>query len=237
VVAISQAQSLLSVMLTIGFTLLFAMSAFLIIRPLLSLAERRIRSAPPVIALSIILLLSAAYVTNLIGIHPIFGAFLMGIALPRKARFMELARSMDQVNCILFLPLYFVYSGLHTQVGLINGPWLWLICLLILVIACAGKIFGGMSSMRLLGESWRDSLSLGLLMNTRGLVELIVLNIGLQSGILSPALFAMLVIMALLTTMMASPLLWLQGYRQKGQPASAANDLAQSQISLQEEIL
>ena len=116
---------------------------------------------------------------------------------------------------MLFLPLFFVYSGLRTQIGLISAPWLWLICLLVLVVACLGKIFGGTFAVRFMGESWQDSLSLDILMNTRGLVELIVLNIGLDLGVLSPTLFAMLVIMAVVTTMMASPLLPLLGYKQK----------------------
>jgi Kef-type K+ transport system membrane component KefB len=238
VIAIARAQSLLSVVLTIGFLLLFAACVLLVVRPLLALADRHMPSTPLLVALSVILLLFAAWITNALGIHPVFGAFMMGFALPRKARFIELVRSMDQVNTILFLPLYFVYSGLHTQVGLINGVWLWLLCLLILVTACTGKILGGMFSMRLMGETWRDSLSLGVLMNTRGLVELIVLNIGLQLGILSPTLFSMLLIMALVTTMMASPLLWLQGYRQKSYRSSTAGEgeAVQSLVPLQEEI-
>jgi Kef-type K+ transport system membrane component KefB len=124
-------------------------------------------------------------------------------------------RSLDQVNNLLFLPLFFVYSGLRTQIGLISAPALWLVCLLVLAVACAGKILSGSLSVRWMGESWRESLSLGVLMNTRGLVDLIVLNIGFDLGVLSPTLFAMLVIMAIVTTMMASPLLPLLGYRQK----------------------
>src|SRR5260370_24208052 len=142
----------------------------------------------------------------------------MGIILPRRAAFIEQVRSLDQVNNVLFLPLFFVYSGLRTQIGLISAPALWLICLLVLAVACLGKVLGGTLSVRWMGESWRESLILGILMNTRGLVELIVLNIGLDLGVLSPALFAMLVIMAVVTTMMASPLLPLLCYRQKSQP-------------------
>jgi Kef-type K+ transport system membrane component KefB len=138
----------------------------------------------------------------------------MGIILPRKPLFVKFVRNIEQVNTLLFLPLFFVYSGLRTQIGLISSPWMWLICLLVFMIACAGKISGGTFAVRILGESWHNALSLGILMNTRGLVELIVLNIGLDLGVLSPTLFAMLVIMALATTMMASPLLPLLGYKQ-----------------------
>ncbi|GAC1299871.1 MAG: hypothetical protein NVSMB27_40100 [Ktedonobacteraceae bacterium] len=215
VITVVHSQGLLSIALTVGLTLLFIACMMTVMRPLLAYADRHIHSKQLLAAISIVLLLLSAYFTNSIGIHPVFGAFLMGIILPRKAFFVELVRSIDRVNGVLFLPLFFVYSGLRTQIGLISAPWLWLVCLLILVVACAGKIFGGTFAVRFMGASWQGSLSLGILMNTRGLVELIVLNIGLDLGVLSPTLFAMLVIMALVTTMMASPLLPLLGYRQK----------------------
>ena len=214
VIAVVHAQGWPSVALTVGLTLLFIVCMLTGVRPLFAYADHHIPAKQVLVALSIVLLLLSAYITNAIGIHPIFGAFLMGIILPRKVLYLELVRAIDQVNAVLFLPLYFVYSGLHTQIGLISTPWLWLICLLVLVIACAGKIGGGTFTVRFMGESWRDSLSLGILMNTRGLVELIVLNIGLELGVLSSTLFAMLVIMALVTTMMAPPLLPLLGYKQ-----------------------
>jgi len=215
VVALIHARGLTSSLLTIGLTILFIGFMLGMLRPLLAYADRRIQSKQVLVALSIILLLLSAYATNAIGIHPVFGAFLMGLILPRRTVFIEQVRSLDQVNNLLFLPLFFVYSGLRTQIGLISAPALWLICLLVLAVACAGKILSGSLSVRWMGESWRESLSLGVLMNTRGLVDLIVLNIGLDLGVLSPTLFAMLVIMAIVTTMMASPLLPLLGYRQK----------------------
>jgi Kef-type K+ transport system membrane component KefB len=215
VVALIHARGLTSLLLTIGLTILFIGFMLGMLRPLLAYADRHIQSKQVLVALSIILLLLSAYATNAIGIHPVFGAFLMGIILPRRTVFIEQVRSLDQVNNLLFLPLFFVYSGLRTQIGLISAPALWLVCLLVLAVACAGKILSGSLSVRWMGESWRESLSLGVLMNTRGLVDLIVLNIGLDLGVLSPTLFAMLVIMAIVTTMMASPLLPLLGYRQK----------------------
>ena len=221
VIAIIHAKGLASALLTLGLTLLFIGIMFTMVRPLLAYTDRRISSKRVLIALSLVLLLLSAYFTNAIGIHPVFGAFLMGIILPRKTTYIEQVRSLDHVNNILFLPLFFVYSGLRTQIGLIGAPVLWLICLLVLVIACMGKILGSTLPVRWMGETWKESLTLGILMNTRGLVELIVLNIGLDLGVLSPTLFAMLVIMALMTTMMASPLLPLLGYRKIGaQPAS-----------------
>jgi len=204
----------ISIASTIALTILFALGMLLIVRPLLNYASRRIQSKPLQTALSIIVLFSAAYITNSLGIHPVFGAFLAGICLPRNIVFTGQVRSLDQVNRVIFLPIFFVYSGLKTQIGLIYGFPLWGLCLLVLVLACGGKILGGTLSTRLVSRSWRDAFTIGILMNTRGLVELIVLNIGLQLGILSPTLFAMLVIMAIVTTMMASPILPLLGYRQ-----------------------
>src|SRR2546423_6975962 len=215
VIAVVHARGVTSGLLTVGLTVLFIGVMLGIVRPVLAYTSRRLPSRHLLVALTLILLLLSASTTNAIGIHPVFGAFLMGLILRRRATFIEQVRSLDRVNNMIFLPLFFVYSGLRTQIGLIGAPALWLICLLVLVVACLGKILGGTLSVRWMGESWRESLTLGILMNTRGLVELIVLNIGLDLGVLSPTLFAMLVIMAIVTTMMASPLLPLLGYRQK----------------------
>lgn len=207
IVAFSKASNLLSIFIILGSTILFALLMFLVVRPLLAWAEHHIASQQMRVALVLVLLLGSAYCTNAIGIHPIFGAFVMGLIVPRRATFIAYSRSIDGMNGMLFLPLFFVYSGLRTQIGLINTPMLWVICGLVLLMACVGKMAGGAIPVRLLGEPWRNALSLGILMNTRGLVELIILNIGLDLGILSPSLFAILVIMALVTTAMASPLL------------------------------
>ena len=217
VIAVVHARGVTSGLMTIGLTLLFIGIMLGIVRPLFAYASRRLPWPNLLIALTLVLLLLSAYTTDVIGIHPVFGAFIMGVILPRRASFIEQVRSLDQVNNVVFLPLFFVSSGLRTQIGLISAPALWLVCLLVVAVACFGKVLGGMLSVRWMGESWRESLTLGVLMNTRGLVELIVLNIGLDLGVLSPVLFAMLVIMAVLTTMMASPLLPLLGYGPKSQ--------------------
>ncbi len=217
VIAVVHARGVTSGLMTIGLTLLFIGVMLGIVRPLFAYASRRLPRPNFLVALTLVLLLLSAYTTDAIGIHPVFGAFLMGIILPRRAAFIEQVRSLDQVNNVVFLPLFFVSSGLRTQIGLISAPALWLVCLLVVAVACFGKVLGGMLSVRWMGESWRESLTLGVLMNTRGLVELIVLNIGLDLGVLSPVLFAMLVIMAVVTTMMASPLLPLLGYGKKSQ--------------------
>jgi len=140
---------------------------------------------------------------------------MMGVILPRRTAYVEQVKNIDQVNYLLFLPLYFVYNGLRTHVGLINSPTLWLLCLGVLVVACICKILGASFSLKAFGASWKECLTLGTLMNTKGLVGLIVLNIGLDLGVISPTFFAMLVIMAVATTMMAPPLLSLLGYPQK----------------------
>ena len=230
VVAIIRAQGPFSIVLTVGLTILFAAIMLLIVRPLFSYVVRRIQSQYVLLVISVILLLMSSFTTNAIGIHPVFGAFLTGVILPRNVAFTAQIRSVNQINVVLFLPLFFVFSGLQTQIGLLQNPFLWLICLLVLAVACLGKIFGGTISARFLGETWKDALSLGVLMNTRGLVELIVLNIGLQLRILSPTLFAMLVVMAILTTMMASPLLPLFGYRSHSNETSSREVVEQTTL-------
>ena len=225
VIAVVHAKGVTSGLVTIGLTLLFLGVMFGVVRPLFAYVTKRFPRPNFLIALTLVLLLLSAYTTDTIGIHPVFGAFVMGVILPRRGTFIEQVRSLDQVNNVVFLPLFFVSSGLRTQIGLISAPALWLICLLVIAIACFGKILGGMLSVRWMGETWRESLTLGVLMNTRGLVELIVLNIGLDLGVLSPVLFAMLVIMAVTTTMMASPLLPLLGYGPKSQLEHPAESL------------
>jgi Kef-type K+ transport system membrane component KefB len=232
VIAVVHARGVTSGLMTIGLTLLFIGVMLGIVRPLFAYASRRLPWPNFLVALTLVLLLLSAYTTDAIGIHPVFGAFLMGVILPRRATFIEQVRSLDQVNNVVFLPLFFVSSGLRTQIGLISAPALWLVCLLVVAVACFGKVLGGMFSVRWMGESWRESLTLGVLMNTRGLVELIVLNIGLDLGVLSPVLFAMLVIMAVVTTMMASPLLPLLGYGPKSQPERHV-EISQMDESLQ----
>lgn len=214
VIAIISASGPTSVVATVGFLALFIGVMLGVVRPLLLLADHHLQSKATLMALTVILLLLSAAATNAIGIHPVFGAFMAGLVLPRKAVFFEQIQSIEQVNNLLFLPIYFVYNGLRTRIGLINSPALWLLCLLVLVVACLGKFLGGALPLKIFGASWNESLALGTLMNTRGLVELILLNIGLNLGVISPTLFAMLVIMAVVTTMMTPPLLSLLGYRQ-----------------------
>ncbi|MBD2156408.1 cation:proton antiporter [Leptolyngbya sp. FACHB-16] len=150
----------------------------------------------------------SAIITELIGIHLIFGAFLVGAVMPKDVGLTrELAEKTEDFVLTFLLPIFFAYSGLRTQIGLLNSPVLWLLCGLIVLIATAGKYIGAYSAARFCGIQHREASALGWLMNTRGLTELIVLNIGLSLHVISPLLFTMLVIMALVTTVMTSPLL------------------------------
>lgn len=151
---------------------------------------------------------ASALITELIGIHLIFGAFLLGAAMPKNAGLVrDLAQKTEDFVLIFLLPVFFAFSGLRTQIGLINRPELWLMCLAVLGVAISGKYFGTYVAARVGGIKNREASALGWLMNTRGLTELIVLNIGLELKVISPLLFTMLVIMALVTTFMTSPLL------------------------------
>ncbi|HXK17060.1 MAG TPA: cation:proton antiporter, partial [Polyangiaceae bacterium] len=136
----------------------------------------------------------------------LFGAFLLGVVVPHDSLLSrELARRMKDLVVVLLLPAFFAFTGMRTQVALIDGLSGWLVCGVIVVIACAGKVGGSALAARVSGLGWRDAAALGMLMNTRGLMELIVLNIGLEMKLLSPALFAMMVLMAVATTFATSP--------------------------------
>jgi len=163
-------------------------------------------------ALSVVLLamLASAMTTEYIGIHGFFGAFLFGAIIPHESRLAtELTRRLGDFVAVLFLPVFFAYTGTRTEIGLITGLEDWLLCGTIIAMACLGKFGGTLLASRLSGVGWRDSAALGILMNTRGLVQLIVLNVGLDLGVISPRLFSMLVLMALVTTLMATPILQL----------------------------
>lgn len=151
---------------------------------------------------------ASALITELIGIHLIFGAFLLGAVMPKDPGLVrEIAEKTEDFVLIFLLPIFFAYSGLRTEIGLLNRPELWLLCALVVGVAIIGKYVGTYVAARVSGIEKREASALGWLMNTRGLTELIVLNIGLSFGVISPLLFTLLVIMALVTTFMTSPLL------------------------------
>jgi Kef-type K+ transport system membrane component KefB len=167
----------------------------------------------------LVYLLLAALTTEMIGVHALYGAFIAGIAMPVNAEVRAtICERLESVSEAVLLPLFFALSGLRTQIGTLDHGGMWAWCGLIVMFAMIGKGAGGMTA-RLCGMSWRDSLLLGALLNTRGLMELIVLNIGYELGILSATWFTVLVIMALVTTFMTNPLITLINRSSRTGPA------------------
>ena len=159
-------------------------------------------------AIFFLTLIMSSYATEMIGIHALFGAFMAGTIMPDNMKFRNiLIEKIEDVALVLLLPLFFVFTGLRTEIGLLNDPFLWKITGLIILVAVTGKFVGSALAAKFVGQNWRDSLSIGALMNTRGLMELVVLNIGYDLGVLNPQIFAMMVIMALVTTFMTGPAL------------------------------
>ncbi|HET9955473.1 MAG TPA: cation:proton antiporter [Polyangiaceae bacterium] len=172
------------------------------------------------LAVILLLALLSAWITERIGIHALFGAFLLGAVAPRTDGFAKrVAGKLETVVVVLLLPLFFAFSGLRTDLQLLNSPESWWMCGLIVFVACLGKFGGSSVAARLSGLSWREASTLGILMNTRGLMELIVLNTGLELGVISPKLFTMMVIMAIITTFMTTPLVLKLYPRRLAKPA------------------
>ncbi|MBS7256467.1 cation:proton antiporter [Flavobacterium branchiicola] len=217
VIAIVKAGSFTSSLYVIGLAILYVIIMLKIVRPFLKrvgdLNSTRESLNKPVVAIFFITLLISAYAAELIGIHALFGAFLAGAIMPENNKFRNIfIEKVEDVSIIVLLPLFFVFTGLRTQIGLLNDPYLWKITGLIIAVAVAGKFFGSALAAKFVGQSWKDSLAIGALMNTRGLMELVVLNIGYDLGVLSTEIFTMMVIMALLTTFMTGPALDFIGY-------------------------
>ncbi len=208
--------------------LAFITFMFLLGRPALGWVARRWageEQSRALVALIFVALLLSALVAEAIGIHAIFGAFLLGAMIPHdSAVAAALTRQLERVVTILFLPAFFAFTGMRTRIDLLTGGNLWLICGVIILVATLGKFGGTLAAARLTGLGWRNAAMLGTLMNTRGLMELIVLNVGLDLGIISPALFSMMVLMALVTTALTSPVLRL--LRARTPPGEEADMLA-----------
>ncbi|MDO9633471.1 MAG: cation:proton antiporter [Paludibacter sp.] len=212
VIAIAKTGSIASSLFTIGLAVSYILFMLYVIKPFLkkigNIYSNKEVINKSVIAFIFLILTLSAFATQLIGIHALFGAFLAGVIMPELPKFRKLIiDKIEDVALTLLLPLFFVYTGLRTEIGLLNTPHLWWITTVLILFAIAGKFFGGALSAKLMGESWRDSLSIGTLMNTRGLMEIVVLNIGYEMGILPKPIFVMLVLMALVTTFMTTPLL------------------------------
>jgi Kef-type K+ transport system membrane component KefB len=212
VIALVKSGSSFSVLYTIGLAIVYVLVMLKLVRPFLEglshVYDKNEKRRTPIIALLFVILIVSAYITSVIGIHALFGAFMAGVIMPSSFTFRIIViDKIEDVSIILLLPLFFVITGLRTQIGLINEGHLWITFGWILLVAVAGKFGGSALAARMVGQSWKDSLSIGVLMNTRGLMQLIVLNIGYDLGILSPEIFAMMVLMALVTTFMTGPAL------------------------------
>jgi Kef-type K+ transport system membrane component KefB len=224
VIAIAQAEGVLAALLTIGFAFTFICIMLFLIKPQLArlIKAKTINQeyGRGLMAGILAFVLASALMTEVIGIHALFGAFLAGVVMPSTTGLrLLLKEKLETLSSIVLLPLFFAFTGLRMQISLLNDWQSWVMCAAIVVIAIAGKLGASMLMARWTGMSWRDSFSLGVLMNTRGLIELIVLNIGYDLGILSARAFAMMVLMALITTFMTGPLLSLVRFRR---PEAAA---------------
>ncbi len=221
VIAIAQADGIRASILTIVFALVFILLMLFLIKPQIARwLKKRTENweySQGLVAGILAFVLASALFTEMIGIHALFGAFLAGVVMPSFPGFRLLLKDkLEAVVSSALLPLFFAFTGLRMQITLLNDWHSWLMCAGIIVVAISGKLGGSMLMGRWTGMSWRDSFSLGVLMNTRGLVELIVLNIGYDLGILSARTFAMMVLMALVTTLMTGPLLSLVRFRKTG---------------------
>ena len=234
-IAVATAGGLAGVFETVGLAIAFCIFMAALVRPLLGRVSTAFDEAGRVpsgwIAAIFAGVLISAYVTEEIGIAVIFGAFIMGMIMPRNAGLTEdVTHRVEDFVVVVLLPLFFAYAGLRTNIGLLDRPILWLITLVLIAVAITGKLFGAMIAARITGFDWRASAVIGTLMNTRGLTELIVLTIALEKGVISDALFAMLVIMALVTTFMAGPMLKLLDPKNKyGAPVEEELEEARKQ--------
>ena len=202
----SLAGTAVTVAMAVGYTILM----LAVVRPLAARLADRAQALEHhlLVAILILLIFASSTITELIGIHSIFGAFLLGTVIPRGHGLPQrIIERLEDLVSVFMLPLFFAFSGLRTEIGLLTSASDWLLCGLVTAIAVLGKFGGSVVAARFSGFGWRQSSAIGILMNTRGLVELVVLNIGYDLGLVSKTLFTMLVIMALVTTFMTSPIL------------------------------
>lgn len=210
VIAIVKAGSLASALYTILLSVAYVALMLKFVRPFLKrigdLYSTKESLSKPIVGIFFVILLLSSWSTEVIGIHALFGAFMAGVIMPANINFRNIfIEKVEDLALVLLLPLFFVFTGLRTQIGLLNEPELWGLCLVFILVAVVGKFAGSAIAARFVGQSWKGSLTIGALMNTRGLMELVALNIGYDLGVLSPEVFAMLVLMALVTTFMTGP--------------------------------
>jgi Kef-type K+ transport system membrane component KefB len=212
VIAIVKFGTLINSLFTIGLAIVYLNLMIFVLQPFLrklgTVYISKETLSKTVLSFIFFILFLSAYITELIGLHALFGAFLAGVIMPHATEFKKnMVEKIEDISLVLFLPLFFAFTGLRTQIGLLNEGHLWIVCFSVIAVAIVGKFGGTSMAARFGGMTWKDSFSLGVLMNTRGLMELIVLNIGYDLGILSPEIFAILVLMALTTTFMTGPAL------------------------------
>lgn len=212
VIAIVQAGSFTSSLYIMALAVIYVIVMMKMVRPFLARVGRGQTDSKGMsksfVAIFLLTLIVSSYCTEVIGIHALFGAFMTGAIMPDNVKFREVfVEKVEDIAVVLFLPLFFVFTGLRTEIGLLNEPYLWKVTGMIILVATVGKFIGSALTAKYVGISWKDSLTIGALMNTRGLMELIVLNIGFDLGVLTGEIFAMMVIMALATTFMTGPLL------------------------------
>ena len=214
IISIAQAGSMLSALFNILFSALYLLFMFAVARPFMQMVGQLYHNEEVIdkklVAFIFLLLVTSSLLTEVLGLHALFGAFIAGIIMPGDIKFRQImSEKVEAVSLSLFLPLFFVATGLKTEIGLLNTPDMWLLCGVFILAAVAGKFGGATVAARLTGENWKNSLYIGALMNTRGLMELVVLSIGYKMQILSPPVFVMLVLMTLVTTFMTAPLIML----------------------------
>lgn len=212
VIAIVKAGSVASSLYIIAMAMVYIGLMLGLVRPFLKhigeLYDSAEKITKPVVAIFFLTLLISSYLTEIIGIHALVGAFVAGVIMPENMKFRHIfIEKVEDVSLVIMLPLFFVVTGLNTKIGLLNNVYLWKMTGIIVLVAVGAKFLSSTLTAKYVGQNWRDSLTLGALMNTRGLMELVVLNIGLELGVLSPKIFAMMVIMALSTTFMTGPAL------------------------------
>lgn len=240
VIAIVKAGTFVSSLYIIVLAITYVLFMIKVVRPFLKrigdLNSNKDSLSKPIVAIFFLTLIISSYATEIIGIHALFGAFMAGAIMPENAKFRNIfIEKVEDVALVLLLPLFFVFTGLRTEIGLLNDWHLWKITGLIIMVAVVGKFLGSALAARFVGQSWKNSWTIGALMNTRGLMELVVLNIGYDLGVLTPKIFAMMVIMALVTTFMTGPALdfinWI--YRNKREFISKeTSDLSKYRILL-----
>ncbi|WP_321518490.1 cation:proton antiporter [uncultured Bacteroides sp.] len=214
VIAIAKAGTLGSALYSVALTILYIAVMFTVVRPFLKKIGNLYANKEVInktfVGFIFIILVASSTLTEILGIHALFGAFIAGVVMPANFGFRKvMMEKVEDVSLVFFLPLFFAFTGLHTEIGLINSPGLLGVLALLVAVAIIGKLGGCTIAARLVGESWKNSFIVGTLMNTRGLMQLVALNIGYEMGILPPSIFVILIIMALVTTFMTTPILTL----------------------------